>query len=129
MLGMVEIVPLLTKPHRLQCICCPPSSPACTLPCCHLSHCLNNIPIRPATMPTTLPRPLQTAQQSLEVAQDACNDLDLRAATADAAAAGAQAELQEERQRLEAELAEVCWCAGVVVGAGAGGCVAGLRGW
>lgn len=48
--------------------------------------------LTPATPAAAAPAPPQTVQQSLEVAQEACNDLDLRAtqvgAVWDAAAAG-----------------------------------------
>lgn len=53
--------------------------------------------------------PLQTTQQSLEVAQEACNELDLRASQADAAVAALEADLAAERERLGAEMAQVSY--------------------
>lgn len=61
--------------------------------------------IHPRSLPSLLP--LQTAQQSLEVAQEACNDLDLRAASAEAAARQAGDDAAAERARLEERLAQV----------------------
>lgn len=65
--------------------------------------------------------PLQTTQQSLEVAQEACNDLDLKATQASAAAAALEAELASERARLEEQLAQV----GTGAMQGRTGCVGG----
>ena len=51
--------------------------------------------------------PLQTTQQSLEVAQEACNDLDMRATQAEAERAALQDELAGEREQLGTQVAQV----------------------
>ena len=61
--------------------------------------------VHPAPCLSLAPACLQTAEQSLEVAQEACNDLDMRATQADAARAAVESELAAERERLEGAVA------------------------